>query len=90
MDCPVCRENEQSNPLTFFYGEVENIPGDMENVPPPVQYPTNAECTFDPEHFFIVEVDEDEDRVSLILEGEPPDEDVVYDFSLSDLGLELS
>ena len=90
MDCPVCRENEQSNPLTFLYGEVENIPGDMETVPPPTRYPSNAECTFDPDHFFIVEVDEDEDRLSLILEGEPPDEDVVYDFSLSDLGLELT
>lgn len=89
MDCPACRENEQSNPLTFMFGEIENIPGDIEHVPPPSKYPTTAECTFDSDHFFIVEVDEDEDRFLLILEAQPPNEDEVWDFSLSDLGLEL-
>ncbi len=89
MDCPACRENEQSNPLTFLFDEVESIPGEMEHIPPPSKYPTNAECTFDSDHFFIVEVDEDEDRFSLILEAQAPNEDSVYDFSLSDLEIEL-
>ena len=89
MDCPACRENEQSNPLIFQYGEVDSIPGDMENVPPPGEYPTNAVCSFDPDHYFIVEVDEDEDRFTLILEAQVPNEDDVYDFSLSDLEIEL-
>ncbi len=89
MDCPACRVNEQSNPLTFLYGETESIPGDMETVPPPGKYPTAAECTFDSDHYFIVEVDEDEDRFSLILEAQPPNEDEVYDFTLSDMEIEL-
>jgi hypothetical protein len=90
MDCPVCREEGRSEPLVFEYGEIESIPGDMELVPPPDKYPTNAECTFDPDHFFIVEVDEDEDRFSLIMEAQAPNEDEVYDFTLSDLDIELS
>ena len=90
MDCPACRENEQSNPLIFKYGDIESITGDIEQVPPPSKYPTNAECSFDTDHTFIIEVDEEEDRFSLILEGQAPNEDTTYDFSLSDLGIELT
>jgi hypothetical protein len=89
MDCPACRELGRSNPLVFQFGEIENIPGEMEHVPPPMKYPTNAECTFDSDHLFIVDVDEDEDRFSLILDAQAPNEDKVYDFSLSDLEIEL-
>jgi hypothetical protein len=90
MDCPACREVGQSNPLIFEYGEIESIPGDMETVPPPSKWPTNAECSYDSDHFFIVEVDEDEDRFLLILEAQAPNEDEVYGFSLSDVEIELT
>ena len=89
MDCPACRENSQSNPLVFQFGEIDNIPGEMEHVPPPMKFPTNAECTFDSDHIFIVEVDEEDDRFTLILEAQPPNEDDVYNYTLSELELEL-
>jgi hypothetical protein len=90
MDCPACRQNEQSNPLVFQFGEIDNIPGDMETVDEPAKYPTNAKCSFDEDHFYIVEVNEEEDSLTLIMEAQAPMEDDVYEFLLSDFEYELS
>jgi len=90
MDCPVCREHERSNLLKFQFGGTDNIPGDIEAVDEPEEYPTHALCTYDEDHFFIVEVDQEDDILLLILEGEDPLEDDVYEFVLSDFEFELS